>query len=135
MSYAQHAATATCTIEHALDVNDICHHLYDYLTNHEDEIPEGLREYTTVEEFADALESYLELSADGQLTVSLDTDESNFDNEIFDFITSHYAHLMTSKFMKVTWITYDSRGGLSADVDYYDSNNNRIDVDALILSR
>ena len=42
---------------------------------------------------------------------------------------------MTSKFMKVTWITYDSREGLSADVDYYDSNNNRIDVDALILPR
>jgi hypothetical protein len=134
MSYTHHAATATCTIKCVLDVNDLCHQLYDYLTNHEDEIPEGLADCKSVEEFADILESYVELSNDN-LTISMDTEEINSDSEIFDFLTTHYAYLMTSKFMKVTYANYDSRQGLSADVTYYDNTNSFIDVEALILSR
>jgi len=134
MSYTQHAATATCTIKCVLDGNDLCHQLYDYLTNHEDEIPEGLADCKSVEEFADILESYVELSNDN-LTISMDTEEINSDSEIFDFLTTHYAYLMTSKFMKVTYANYDSRQGLSADVTYYDNTNSFIDIEALILSR
>ena len=134
MSYTQHTATATCTIKCVLDVNDLCHQLYDYLTNHEDEIPEGLADCKSVEEFADILESYVELSNDN-LTISMDTEEINSDGEIFDFLATHYAYLMTSKFMKVTYAMYDSRQGLSGDVTYYDNTNSFIDVEALILSR
>ena len=134
MSYTQHTATATCTIKCVLDVNDLCHQLYDYLTNHEDEIPEGLADCESVEEFADILESYVELSNDN-LTISMDTEEINSDGEIFDFLSSHYACLMISKFMKVVWASYDSRQGLSGDVIYYDNTNSFIDVEALIVSR
>ena len=134
MSYTQHTATATCTIKCVLDVSDLCHQLYDYLTNHEDEIPEGFADCKSVEEFADILESYVEL-CDDKLTISTDTEEINSDSEIFDFLTTHYAYLMTSKFMKVTYAMYDSRQGLSADVTYYDNTNSFIDVEALILSR
>jgi hypothetical protein len=131
MSYTQHTATATCTIKHVLDVNDLCHQLYDYFTNHEDEIPEGLADCNSVEEFSEVVESYVAL-VDNKLIVTMDTEESNCDSEIFDAISSHYAHLMSSKFMKVTWVTYDSREGLLADVNYYDSNNELINVEALI---
>ena len=134
MSYTQHSAIATCTIKNVLDINDLCHHLYDYLTNHEDEIPEGLADCKSVEEFADIVESYVELS-DDKLTISMDTERLNSDSEIFDFITSHYAYLMTSKFMKVVWASCDSRGGLSGDVIYYDNTNSFIDIESLILSR
>ena len=134
MSYTQHTATATCIIKCVLDVSDLCHQLYDYLTNHEDEIPEGFADCKSVEEFADILESYVEL-CDDKLTISTDTEEINSDSEIFDFLTTHYAYLMTSKFMKVTYAMYDSRQGLSADVTYYDNTNSFIDVEALILSR
>ena len=134
MSYTQHTTTATCTIKNVLDVSDLCHQLYDYLTNHEDEIPEGLADCKSVEEFADIVESYVELS-DDKLTISMDTEEINCDGEIFDFIATHYAYIMTSKFMKVTYAMYDSRQGLSADVTYYDNTNSFIDVEALIVSR
>ena len=133
MSYTQHSATATCTIANLLDVNDLCTQLYDYVTNHEDEIPEGLADCKSVEELTDLVESYVELS--NELTISMDTEECNSDSEIFDFLTTHYAYLMTSKFMKVVWVSYDSRQGLSADVTYYDNTNSFIDIEALILSR
>jgi hypothetical protein len=135
MSYTQHTTTATCTIKNVLDVSDLCHQLYDYLINHEEEeLPEELVGCMSVEEFADIVESYVELS-DDKLTISMDTEEINCNGEIFDFISTHYAYIMTSKFMKVTYAMYDSRQGLSADVTYYDNTNSFIDVEALILSR
>jgi len=134
MSYTQHTATATCTIKNVLDVSDLCAQLYDYLTNHEDEAVEELADCDSFESFADVVERYVDLSND-KLTISMDTEEINSDAEIFDFLSSHYAYLMTSKFMKITWITYDSREGLSADVIYYDNTNSTIDVEALISSR
>jgi predicted CopG family antitoxin len=134
MSYTQHTATATCTIANVLDVNDLCSQLYDYLTNHEDEALEELADCDSFESFADVVERYVDLSNE-KLTISMDTEEINSDNEIFDFLSSHYAYLMTSKFMKITWVSYDSREGLSADVMYYDNTNSSIDVEALILSR
>ena len=134
MSYTQHTATATCTIANVLDVNDLCTQLYDYLTNHEDEAIEELADCDSFESFADVVERYVDLSNE-KLTISMDTEEINSDNEIFDFLSSHYAYLMTSKFMKITWVSYDSREGLSADVMYYDNTNSSIDVEALILSR
>ena len=134
MSYTQHCAIATCSIKNVLDVNDLCSHLYDYLTNHEDEIPEGLQDCYTFEEFADQVSNYVELTVD-KLTMTMDTEEINSDNEIFDFITDHYAHLMTSKFMKIVWMSYDSRAGISADCTYYDNNNELINVEAILNAR
>ena len=96
MSYSQHSAIATCTINHVLDVNDLISQMYDYLTNHEDETPSNLLECSSFEEFADEIEPYVEFYND-KLTIKLDTDERNCDAEIFDFITGHYAYLMTSK--------------------------------------
>ena len=134
MSYTQHCAIATCNINNVLDVNDLCSQLYDYLTNHEDEGPGALLDCTSFEEFADVVSAYLELGNDN-LTVTLDTEESNNDNEIFDFLTDYYALRMTSKFMKIVWTSYDSRAGLSGDCTYLDNNNNFIDIETLLNSR
>ncbi len=134
MSYTHHCAVATCAINHVLDTNDLCSHLYDYLTNHEGEIPEGLRDCDSFEEFADVVSNYVEVN-DGELTVTLDTEESNCDSEIFDFITAHYACLMSSKFMKIVWASYDSRAGVSADCSYYDNDNELIDIETILNSR
>ena len=134
MSYTHHSATATCTISHVLDVNDLCSQLYDYLTNHEDEVPEGLKDCASFDEFADQFCNYVELIED-KLSVGLDTEEINSDNEIFDFITDHYTHLMTSKFMKIMWVSFDSRLGMSADCAYYNNDGELIDVEAILNAR
>lgn len=134
MSYTQHSAIATCKIANVLDTNDLISQLYDYLTNHEDEIPYELEECGTFEEFAYRVEDYLSLT-DGTLQIMLDTEDSNCDNEIFDFLTNHYALLMVSKFQKVVWVSYDSRAGLSGDCSYYDNTGKMIDVEAMLNSR
>lgn len=133
MSYSHHVGIATCTVKNVLDVNDLISHVYDYLTNHEDEAPTGLLDCSSFEEFADTLEPYVQLSED-TLTIKVDTEECNCDGEIFDFMVSHYVHLMTSKVMQVIWVTQDSRDGLSGDCYYYDENNELIDVNKLLTS-
>jgi hypothetical protein len=134
MSYTQHAATATCQITNVLDTNDLISQVHDYLTNHEDEAPTELLNCDNFDEFADILDAYVSL-VDGTLTVNMDTEETNSDGEVFDFLTDHYAHLMSSEFMKVVWVSYDSRSGLSADCTYYDNQGNMIDVEKLLKSQ
>jgi len=134
MSYTHHVAFATCTIKNVLDINDLCSQLYDYLTNHKDEAPEALQDCESFEEFADTIENYVNLKED-LLTLTMDTEESNSDCEIFDFITSHYMTLMSNSFMPITWITDDTREGLSTSTIYYDKNCEIIDVEAMLNAR
>ena len=134
MSYTQHAATATCQITNVIDTSDLISQVYDYLTNHEDEAPTELLNCSSFDEFSDILEAYVSV-ADNTLTINMDTEESNSDGEVFDFLTDHYAHLMSSDFMKVVWVSYDIRSGLSADCTYYDKQGEMIDVEKLLKSQ
>ena len=134
MSYTQNTATATCTITNVLDTNDLISNVYDYLTNHEDECPTELLNCESFQEFADCLEPYVELD-NNILTIQLDTEESNNDLEIFDFLVDHYNKLMVDKFLKTTWVTYDSRAGLSAEVNYLDKEGNFINIEEILNAR
>ena len=134
MSYTQHAATATCQITNVIDTSDLISQVYDYLTNHESEAPTDLLNCDSFDEFSDILEAYVSV-ADNTLTINMDTEESNSDGEVFDFLTDHYAHLMSSDFMKVVWVSYGSRSGLSADCTYYDKQGEMIDVEKLLKSQ
>lgn len=134
MSYTQHSATATCTITNVLDTADLISQVYDYLTNHEDEAPTELLNCESFQEFADCLESYVQVDLESNLTITMDTEESNNDCEIFDFLVDHYTHLMSNKFMKVVWVSYDSRQGLSGDVHYYDKQG-EIDIEKILSTR
>lgn len=128
MSYTQFACTAKCildvkTPEEAIDL------FIDWVTNHPDEYPDEVTELTRDELFAEA-EPYIGLSGEGQTTVSLDSEgDGNFNNDIFDCISKHFATIQTSDFMTVEWSCYDSRDGISSGTHYYDRNGNRFDME------
>lgn len=130
MSYSHNQAVATCTVKHLTHTVDIANNVYDYLSNHEDELPSNLDPENFVE-FVEIIQSYVELSGN-TLTIKLDTEEVNQDCEIFDFLQSHYAHNMTSKFMRVVWMTYDSKAGMEANCFYYNNNDDLIDVESIL---
>lgn len=130
MSYSHNQAVATCKVKHFTNTTDIAENVYDYLTDHGDELPTNL-DPENFEEFADIIESYVELSND-VLTIKLDTEEFNQDCEIFDFLQSYFARKMTSKFMRVVWMTYDSKAGMEANCYYYDNNDDLIDVESIL---
>ena len=131
MSYTQHGSIATCTIN-TPSLEQLVTELFDYCTNHEEEIPEALQDCEDFDDFASVAGSYIELHG-SILTLTLDTEEDyNSNSEVFDFLTTHYAHIMTSNFMKVTSSSYDSRCGLSGDTTYYDKESNAIDIESLL---
>lgn len=131
MSYTQHACVATCKLD-APSLQQLITDLYDGCVNHAEDLPDTLAECEDLEEFSKVVSYYVNLSGN-TLTIAMDSvEDNNYDSEVFDFLTNHYINFMTSKFMKVTWTTYDSRDGMSGDTCYYDKEHNQINVEELL---
>lgn len=129
MSYTQHASTATCTLS-VNTVDEAITLLTDWLGNNPDEFPDGLSEDETESEIADELSPYISRDESGQIIVSIDSesDDSNYNSNVFDFITSHFAKIQASEYMTVTWSCFDSRDGMSSGTDYYDQDGKYFDM-------
>lgn len=133
MSYTAASATATLTIDGFSTVNDVATATADYLTSHEDEIPDGLAD-CDYEDVVATLEAYFSLDGN-TLTITYGTEyDGNYSSEVFDFLTTHFAKLMTSSYMEVVWMCDDSRDGMSAGTDYYDKDCNTIDFKAALAA-
>jgi hypothetical protein len=133
MSYTAASATAHCTIAGLDSAETAALAVYDYLVNHPDEIPQALDEYDS-DDFVATIASYLTVD-DNQLTIHYSTESAgNYDAEVFDFLSSHFACLQTSPFMEVTWVVDDSRSGCSASTDYYDRSGKPIDIKAALTA-
>ncbi len=129
MSYTSSSASATCQVAGLDDTRTAALAVYDYLVNHPDEIPDSLSDD---ENMVDEIESYLELD-DNILTISYSTEnDGNYNAEVFDFLSNHFACLQTSPFMEVCWVVDDSKSGYSSGTDFYDRSGALIDVRALL---
>lgn len=135
MSYTQCGATASCTVSHS-STREAALAVYDYLVNHPDEIPDAIDEDDDMDSDAtvEYLEAYMDCQSDGKLVISYDTEEPNGDSSVFDFLSSHFACLQSSRFMTVNWWVNDSKSGGDAGTDYYDQQGNIINV-PLILTK
>jgi hypothetical protein len=121
MSFTQHASVATLTLAGVTCPRDVVNLYVDWIGNHEDDAPEELLDYTD-EELSAELLPYIECDGHGNVVVKLDTEgDGNYNSDFFDILTDHLRGIMSSRFMKVNWTYYDSRGGLSSGTDYYDS--------------
>ena len=136
MSYTTVSAIANCTIAGPDGTRGAALAVYDYLVNHPDEIPEPLNnDDIDSDEVVFAIEPYLDVD-DGELTISFCTESDDcYSSEVFDFLTSHFAKIQTSKYMTVTWSCFDSRDGMSSGTDYYDRQGEQIDVHAILAER
>jgi len=141
MSHTASSAIATCTIEGFTDTESVALAVYDYLVNHPDEIPLTASAWSGDSLDHDDMDSdrvvsiikcYMDLDGD-KLTISYHSEnEENYSSQIFDFLTSHFATLQSSPFMKVNWMVDDSRDGMSSGTDYYGKDGSRIDVDSIL---
>lgn len=107
--------------------------VYDYLVNHPDEIPDGLDyDDQDSDSVVSCIESYLSIDSN-ELVISYSTEaDGNYDSEVFDFLSSHFACLQTSPYMEVTWVVDDSRCGYSSGTDYYDRTGQHIDLRSIL---
>jgi hypothetical protein len=77
-------------------------------------------EFDTESELRDQLIPYLEANADGEVTVTVESesDEGNWSNEWFEEITDILRQEMAGV-MRCNWSSWDSRGGSSSGTDCY----------------
>jgi hypothetical protein len=135
MSYTSASSTATCCIAGLRDTETAALAVYDYLVNHPEEIPEALDELDS-DDVVHEITIYLAIESPDTLTIAYSTESgsANCSVEIFDFLTNHFACLQTSLFMEVNWVTFDSRDGSFSGTNYYDQNNKRVDIKALLTA-
>lgn len=69
---------------------------------------------------------------DEEIVVSCDTEESNSDSEVFDWLTNRFAPLMVSKLMRIEHCTDDSRSGMSSDVCFLTRDRKLVSLDDLL---
>ena len=135
MSYTSSSAIATCSILGLADTRTAALAVYDYLVNHPDNIPEALNHLDS-DDFIYEIECYLAVESSDTLTIaySTDSDSANCSVEVFDFLTDHFAYLQTSPFMEVNWISSSNWGGTFSGTNYYDQNNKRLDIKAILTN-
>jgi len=83
--------------------------------------PDGWpEEFDTESELRDQLIPYLEANADGEVTVTVDSesDEGNCSSDWFETITNTLRQEMTGV-MRCNWSSHDSKGGSSSGTDCY----------------
>ena len=102
-----------------------------------------VEEYGTIpnpvdpKEFGDIVdfnfEDYLEHDADEEnLIVSLDTGETNSNQDAFNWLIDQSLTRSTLNYIKVDWVTEDSKNGNSCHVEVWTSTGESLDVEDLI---
>jgi hypothetical protein len=111
---------ATCTVRPEDTVDSIAESITDYLGNHEEEL-EALISLNDcfASDITHIIKQYLKTTPGDPsneytlLTIQCDTEDFCNDTEVAEFLCNHIAYFMTSPSMLVTWVTIDSREGLS----------------------
>jgi hypothetical protein len=75
--------------------------------------------------------SYVRMLGDNVL-IECDTEESNGNSEIWDWLVDQFVPVMTSRFMEIKSATIDSRSGVDVHVAYLGKDNQYISTDDLI---
>jgi hypothetical protein len=76
-------------------------------------------------------ESYVRFS-DGEILIEIDTEESNGDSEVWDWLIDQFVDFMISPVIEVKSACIDSRSGVDVDVYFYTKNRECIYTAELI---
>lgn len=132
MSQITAGAIASCKIKNIRTVLDAARMYYDHCVESQD-APEELPQDDKFQ-FIDVVKSYLSVGITGgipTLLIEYETDTSglNTSSSVFDSLSSYFATVQDSQCMRVKWWVNDSREGMDFGIDYYDSDNNQVNVD------
>lgn len=135
MSFINRNITATCKTAGILSVDDFVETLLveffqSFQFKDKPQMPECLQTLSPAEA-RETMLKYL-LPETGELTIKFDTEGENDNRLIFDYLLEGARRHQTSPFMVVTHITFDSRTGYAAHVEYINRSGKAIDILELI---
>ena len=143
MSYTHNSGSATLQIDRNFFGNT--EDILNYVVDRYYEIQPTLNQYDSLYnlgdgnrwDIKDSLRVYVQtdLSADvndNEILITYDTEENNYDYEVFEFIIETLCKKMTSRYVRITWACDDSREGISSGESYLDSSGTYHDAEELV---
>lgn len=133
MSYTTIQSTAIAVVPdypETADTNYAAKCVHDFCVNNPDQVPEALEDLDS-DDFVDEISGYLDVKGK-RIEISLDTEEANYNIEIFDFLSGYFARCNDKPFLEVNGSSFDSREGTSGWTTYLDREGREIDIYAAL---
>ena len=115
MSYTHFAYTATCTVVDGFNLKSYLDAISERCVKEDNFIVENYGEY---EGKLDLDFSKYVRELGNKILIECDSEESNGDSEVWDWLVDQFVPVMTSQFVEIKSATIDSRSGLDCDQSY-----------------
>lgn len=129
MSYTQFVATATCTVVDGFNLESYLNAISERCVKEQNFL---LEEYGEENGKIDIDFGDYVRQVDDNVLIECDTEESNGNSEVWDWLIDQFIPVMNSRFMEIKSVTIDSRDGADVHVFYLDKNKQYISTDDLI---
>jgi hypothetical protein len=129
MSYTQFVATATCTVVDGFNLESYLNAISERCVKENNFIVENYGEEDGKVDVD--FSSYVRMVGD-QVLIELDSEESNGDSQVWDWLIDQFIPIMTSQLMTIKSASIDSRSGVDVDTCFYTKDGKSISTDDLI---
>lgn len=129
MSYTQFVATATCTVVDGFNLQSYLDAISTRCVKEQNFLFEEYGEENGKIDLD--FDTYVRQVGDNVL-IECDTEESNGNSEVWDWLIDQFIPVMNSRFMEIKSVTINSRHGSDVHVAYLDKNKQYISTDDLI---
>ena len=129
MSYTQFVSTATCTVVDGFNLQSYLDAISTRCVKEQNFLFEEYGEENGKIDID--FDAYVRQVGDNVL-IECDTEESNCNSEVWDWLVDQFLPVMTSRFVEIKSATIDSRSGVDVHVAYLGKDNNYISTDDLI---
>lgn len=130
MSYTQFIGDARCSIKNYNEPDSILDPIALKIVNEIELLPDDVRwefDQCSFSECKETLERYIEV-CDGDIRILCDTEDSNSNSMVWDYLIQEICKFMTSDLMTVTSTSIDSRDGVSSSTDFYNRQGKWVDI-------
>lgn len=129
MSYTQFVSTATLTLSEDFNLESYLDAISERCVKEENFIFEHYGEFDGKVDvnFAD----YVRKSG-GNILIECDTEESNGNSEIWDWLIDQFLPVMTSEFVEIKSATIDSRSGVDIGFSLYGRDGKYVDLEDIM---
>lgn len=129
MSYTQFVATATLTVCEGFNVQSYLDAISERCVKEDNFIVEY---YGEVDGKVDIDFGDYVRESGGEILIEMDTEESNGDSDVWDWLIDQFIPIMESDYVQVKSATIDSRSGVDIDFSLYSKTGKVVDLDEIM---
>lgn len=128
MSYTQFVATATLTVCEGFNVESYLNAISERCVKEDNFIAEN---YGEVDGKVDINFNDYVRESDGQVLIEIDSEETNSDSEVWDWLIDQFLPVMKSDYVQIKSATIDGRSGVDVNFSLYSKTGKVVDFDEM----